>query len=375
MEVGDKVGEDALIKSSYFPNVTVKEFNSWHWQYRNRIKTLSQLSKFFPVDAELSKRSNDELHMAITPYYLNLIDKENYLNDPIYKQAVPSAAEFCDTGFIDPLHEKEQSPVDGIVHRYPDRCLFISTSWCGMYCRFCTRKRQWRQGDMPKSRRQLELMIDYIRKTPVIRDVILSGGDPLSLPLDTLEFILSSLRAIPHVEIIRIGTRFPVVLPQRITDDLVGMVKKYRPVYVNTHFNHVNEITPDSAQACDKFLCAGIPVNNQSVLLRGINDTPEDMLRLCHGLLKISVRPYYLFICDTVVGAEHFRTSIETGVNIIRSMRGFTSGLAIPQLVVDTEGGGGKVPINPDYIVNENEKEILLQNYEGKLFRYQNPFK
>ena len=369
MEVGDKVDEDALIKSSYFSNVTIKEFNSWHWQYRNRIKTISQLAKFFPVDAELLKCSDDELHMAITPYYLNLIDKENYLNDPIYKQAVPSAKEFGDAGLIDSLHEKEQSPVDGIVHRYPDRCLFISTSWCGTYCRFCTRKRQWGQGDMPKSRRQLELMIDYIRKTPIIRDVILSGGDPLSLPLDTLEFILSSLMSISHVEIIRIGTRFPVVLPQRITDDLVGMIKRYRPVYVNTHFNHVNEITPDSAQACDKFLCAGIPVNNQSVLLRGVNDTTEDILRLCHGLLKISVRPYYLFICDAVVGAEHFRTSLETGVNIIKNMRGFTSGLAIPQFVVDTEGGG-KVPINPDYIVDKNEKEIMLKNYEGKLFKY-----
>jgi len=372
MEGGHKVNDDSSLKNIYFPEVSIEEWADWKWQYRNRIKTVLGLSKFLPVDLGLFKRSNHELHMAITPYYLSLIDKKNYHDDPIYKQAVPSPEEFGDAGLADPLHEAEQSPVDGIVHRYPDRCLFISTSWCAMYCRFCTRKRQWEHGEMPKSRRQLEVMLDYIRKTPAIRDVILSGGDPLSLPMDTLEFILSSLRDIPHVEIIRIGTRFPVVLPQRITEDLVAMLKRYRPLYINTHFNHVNEITVESSAACDKLLCAGIPVNNQSVLLRGVNDTTQSMLNLCHGLLKIGVRPYYLFACDKVVGAEHFRTTVETGVNIIKGMRGFTSGLAIPQFVVDTEGGG-KVPVNPDYVVHHVSDGIVLRNYEGRIFKYNNP--
>jgi len=363
-------------RQNYFPHVSDEDWNDWRWQYRNRVRDLETLLKFLPYtpgEARQLKLMESELHIGITPYYLSLIDPSDP-DDPVRKQAAPSALEFTyhSVGIDDPLAEDRDMPLEGLVHRYPDRCLFIATNMCPMYCRHCTRRREWQDGEMPKSRAHLNAMIDYIRQSPQIRDVIFSGGDPLSLPMPVLDYCLSELRKIPHVEIIRIGTRYPVVLPQRIDDELAEVLSRHLPVWMNTHFNHPNEITPEAAAACRKMLAAGVPINNQSVLMRGVNDSVETMLKLCHGLLKIGVRPYYLFQCDPVNGAEHLRTSVWTGVEIIEKMRGFTSGLAIPTFVVDTEGGG-KVPLSPNYLLYATEDSLVLRNYEGKVFQYRNP--
>jgi len=359
-----------------FPDVTDEQWNDWRWQYRNRVRDLAGLAKhlsFTRAEYDQLKLVENQLHIGIPPYYLSLIDPTDP-DDPIRKQAVPCAAEytFHSVGVADPLHEDGEMPVEGLVHRYPDRVLFIATNMCPMYCRHCTRRREWEDGELPKSRPMLDAMIDYIRRTPAIRDVIFSGGDPLSLPLPVLDYCLTELRKIPHVEVIRIGTRFPVVLPQRVTDDVVAVLAKHLPVWVHTHFNHPREITPESTAACLKILKAGIPVNNQSVLLRGVNDTAETMLKLCHGLVRIGVRPYYLFQCDPIRGAEHLRTSVWTGVEILEKMRGHTSGFAIPTFVVDTEGGG-KVPLTPNYLMYATEDSLVLRNFEGRIFQYKNP--
>jgi len=263
--------------------------------------------------------------------------------------------------------------VPGLVHRYPDRVLMVLTDICPMLCRHCTRKREWRYGGWVRPPSEINAMLDYLRRHTEVRDVVISGGDPLTLATSHLEDIISKIRAIRHIEIIRIGTRFPVVLPQRIDDELCAMLSKYGPIWLNTHFNHPHEITPESAAACDRLLKAGVPVNNQSVLLRGVNDSVETMTKLCQGLLKIKVRPYYLFQCDEVQGTEHLRTPVETGVRIIEGMRGHTSGLAVPTFVVDLVDGGGKVPLQPNYVLSMTENELLLKNYEGKVFRYRNP--
>jgi lysine 2,3-aminomutase len=296
-------------------------------------------------------------------------------NDPIRKQAIPTFDEIsmAGMGVEDPLAEAAYSPVPGLVHRYPDRVLLVLTSLCPMLCRHCTRKREWHHGGWVRTAAEVEVMLNYIRQNRAIRDVILSGGDPLTLSTHRLEEIISRLRAIPHVEIIRIGTRFPVVLPQRIDDELCAMLSKYGPIWLNTQFNHYHEITTESALACDRLLRCGVPVNNQSVLLRGINDSIETQTRLCHGLLKIKVRPYYLYQCDEVQGTEHLRTPVETGMNIIEGMRGHTSGLAVPTFVIDLPQGGGKVPLQPNYIRSQTEGELILRNYQGRILCYRNP--
>jgi lysine 2,3-aminomutase len=276
-------------------------------------------------------------------------------------------------GLEDPLSEREESPVPGLVHRYPDRALMVLTDICPMLCRHCTRKREWQGGGWVRPQSEVDAMLAYIREHTEVRDVIISGGDPLTLATRHLEGVISRLRAIDHVEIIRIGTRFPVVLPQRIDAELCDMLSKYGPIWLNTHFNHCREITPESAAACDRLLRAGVPVNNQAVLLRGINDSLEAQKRLCHGLLKIKVRPYYLFQCDEVQGTEHLRTPVGMGIKIIEGMRGHTSGLAVPSFVVDLVNGGGKVPLQPNYVLSMTRDELLLKNYEGKVFRYRNP--
>jgi lysine 2,3-aminomutase len=312
--------------------------------------------------------------LAITPYYLSLIDPDN-ADDPIYKQAVPSVLETAMSfmGLEDPLAEKEDSVVPGLIHRYPDRVLMVLTDICPMLCRHCTRKREWRHGAWTRTSAEIERMLNYIRNNSSIRDVIISGGDPLTLSNQQLENVLSRLREIKHVEIIRIGSRFPVVLPQRIDRELCDLLAKYGPIWLNTHFNHPSELTPEAGEACDRLLKAGIPVNNQSVLLKGINDSVETMIALCHGLLKAKVRPYYLFQCDEVQGTEHLRTPVEVGVKIIEGMRGHTSGLAIPTFVVDLIDGGGKVPLQPNYVLSINTDELILRNYEGNVYRYRNP--
>jgi lysine 2,3-aminomutase len=358
-------------------DVPEAQWKDWHWQLRNRITTLEDLKKVIRLTAEEEEgisRSPGVFRMAIPPYYASLMDALDP-NCPIRKLAVPSVVEFTDQNGLerDPLDEDSDSPVPGLTHRYPDRALFLTTDMCHMYCRHCTRKRVVGAKSMSQARDEIDRRLDYIRKTPSIRDVILSGGDPLMLTDANLEYIVSSLRQIPHLEIIRLGTRAPVTMPQRVTAELTRMLEDYHPIWVNTHFNHPKEITDESAAACDRLLRAGIPVGNQTVLLKGINDCPHIMKRLFQGLLKIRVRPYYLFQCDPVAGVGHFRTSVSKGIEIMEMLRGHTSGLAIPTYVIDAPGGGGKVPVMPNYMISQSSKGVIVRNYEGYITMYEEP--
>jgi lysine 2,3-aminomutase len=370
-------GKPVTGRERFFSGVPDICWNDWKWHFRNRITTIEQLGRYIQLSFEEKSQLETVIRqypLAITPYYLSLINPDDP-DDPIRKQAVPSILETA-MGFMgmeDPLGEKEDSAVPGLVHRYPDRVLMVLTDICPMLCRHCTRKREWRHGAWTRTSAEIERMLNYIRNNSIIRDVIISGGDPLTLSNQQLENVLSRLREIKHVEIIRIGSRFPVVLPQRIDTELCVVLAKYGPIWLNTHFNHPHELTPEAGEACDRLLRAGVPVNNQSVLLRGVNDSVEIMTTLCHELLKAKVRPYYLFQCDEVQGTEHLRTPVEVGVRIIEGMRGYTSGLAVPTFVVDLVQGGGKVPLQPNYVLSMTDKELLLKNYEGKVFCYRNP--
>ncbi len=364
-------------RNRLFAHIPEAQWNDWKWQFRNRITSVEELAGFIHLSAREQaqlKLVTTRYPLSVTPYYLSLFDIYKPC-DPLRKQAIPSFDEFslAGAGVDDPLEETKDSVVPGLVHRYPDRVLMVLTNICPMYCRHCTRKREWRHGGWVRTAGEIQTMLDYIRMKRSIRDVIISGGDPLTLSTQRLEQVISGLRRIEHVEIIRIGTRFPVVLPQRIDNELCTMLSKYGPIWVNTHFNHLKEITPEAAQACDNLLRAGVPVNNQAVLLRGVNDTVEEHTRLCQGLLRIKVRPYYLYQCDEVSGTEHLRTPVEAGIRIIEGMRGHTSGLAIPTFVVDLPHGGGKVPIQPDYMLMHTDGEVVLRNYKYRLFRYRNP--
>ena len=379
-DVGEEPpGKTATNRYAFFGHIPDNVWNDWEWHFRNRITSVEQLAQFIP----LSLKEQAELRLvtmryplSVTPYYLSLINPDDP-DDPIRKQAIPSILEMTmgSIGMEDPLGENKDSVVPGLVHRYPDRVLMIVTNMCPMLCRHCTRKREWQNGGWVRTTAEVEAMLEYIRQHKVIRDVIISGGDPLTLSTRRLEGIITRIREIRHVEIIRIGTRFPVVLPQRIDDELCTMLAKYGPIWLNTHFNHAREITPEAAEACDRLLRSGVPVNNQSVLLRGVNDSVEAQTELCHGLLKTKVRPYYLFQCDEVQGTEHLRTPVEVGIKIIEGMRGYTSGLAVPTFVIDLSQGGGKVPIQPNYVLVQTEDELVLRNYEGRIFRYRNPAK
>jgi lysine 2,3-aminomutase len=361
----------------FFGQIADSLWDDWKWHFRNRITSLEQLARFIPLSAEEQaqlKLVTIKYPLSVTPYYLSLIDPDDP-DDPIRKQAVPSFEEvaLAGIGTEDPLEEKRDSVVPGLVHRYPDRVLMVLTDICPMLCRHCTRKREWQNGGWVRTASEIEAMLDYIRAHQAIRDVVISGGDPLTLSTPHLEDIISRLRRIEHVEIIRIGTRFPVVLPQRIDDELCAMLSKYSPIWLNTHFNHYREITPEAASACDRLVRSGVPVNNQSVLLRGINDSVETQTKLCQGLLKIKVRPYYLFQCDEVEGTEHLRTPVETGLKIIEGMRGYTSGLAVPTFVIDLPQGGGKVPVQPNYILTQTGDKLLVRNYRGHIYQCHNP--
>lgn len=360
-----------------FKNVTDEQWNDWHWQVNNRIETVDELKKYIPLtkeEEEGARKCLQTLRMAITPYYLSLIDP-NDPDDPIRKQAVPTALETIQSpaDLLDPLHEDADSPVKGLTHRYPDRVLLLVTDQCSMYCRHCTRRRFAGQNDQQLPMSQIDNAIDYIEKTPEVRDVLLSGGDPLLLSDENLEYIIKRLRAIPHVEIVRIGSRTPVVMPMRITEHLVNMIKKYHPIWLNTHFNHPNEVTEDSKRACERLADAGIPLGNQSVLLRGVNDCVDVMKKLVHELVKIRVRPYYIYQCDLSMGLEHFRTPVSKGVEIIEGLRGHTSGFCVPTFVVDAPGGGGKIPIMPNYVISESPEKVVLRNYEGVITTYTQP--
>jgi lysine 2,3-aminomutase len=364
-------------RKKMFPEVSDEQWNNWKWQVSHRIETLEELKNCINLTSEEEegiKQSLKTLRMAITPYYLSLINLDAP-NDPVRKQAIPTIAELhqVEADLLDPLHEDEDSPTPGLTHRYPDRVLFLITDQCSMYCRHCTRRRFAGQHDTESPKERINKCIEYIAKTPVIRDVVLSGGDALLINDGMLESILQRLREIPHVEVIRIGTRTPVVCPQRITPELCNMLKKYHQIRVNIHFNHPNEITPESKIACERLADAGINIGNQSVLLRGVNDCPRVMKKLVCEMVKIRVRPYYIYQCDLSMGLEHFRTPVSKGIEIIEYLRGHISGFAVPTFVVDAPGGGGKIPVMPQYMISQSPERVVLRNFEGVITTYTQP--
>jgi len=360
-------------------DATDKDWNNWIWQQQKRVKTMEQLEKVINVtDDERAAfaGSHEMFNMAITPYYAALIDP-NDPNCPIRAQAVPQMGELhiAPEDLEDPLGEERDMPVPGITHRYPDRVLFYTNHNCAMYCRHCTRKRKVADPDSATNSRMIDDGLAYIERTKTIRDVVISGGDALSLSDDKLEYILSRLRAMDHIEIFRIGTRNLVTLPQRITDDFCKMVKKYQPVFIHTHFNHPKECTTEAFDACARLADAGCMINNQMVLLKGVNDDAKIVMELNHKLLMMRVRPYYIFQADLSQGISHFRTPISKGLEIIQALRGWTSGMAVPHYVVDAPGGGGKIPLIPNYVVEhkENEKKWVFKNYKGEKYTYFEP--
>jgi len=358
-------------------HVPDQQWNDWRWQRGHAIRTTEQLSALLALPTEEAaalERLESKYRTAIPPYYFSLIDVDDP-HDPIRLQSVPSSQEETNASgveFDDPLEEDQDSPVPGVTHRYPDRVLLITTPVCSMYCRFCTRKRVTmdREGwDAPSHDEQR--MIEYVRNTPAIHDVILSGGDPLTLPVAKLRWFLTELAAIDHVDVIRVGTRVPVTLPQRLFDsELIELLGSVGKVWIQTHFNHPVEITPEAALACRNLINAGMPVNNHSVLMKGVNDSVETMRSLIRGLLRIKVRPYYLFHCDPVTGAGHFRTSVWKGIEIMEGLRGHISGLGVPTYVVDGLHGAGKIPVMPNYLLSSSDDAVVLRNYEGMIFRY-----
>ncbi|MBS1552189.1 MAG: KamA family radical SAM protein [Bacteroidetes bacterium] len=339
----------------------------WQEMIRNSITTVDHLVEKFNIDKEVAGKLDEFFQARINPYYLSLI---RYPGDPIWLQCVPDIKELEDLDAEDdPLHEDDMSPVPNITHRYPDRALFLVTSQCGLYCRFCTRKRK--VGDQTKiSMRTFESAFRYLEQHTEISDVILSGGDPLMLTDTMLEKILIRLRQIKHIQVIRLGSKMPCVLPQRITPQLVEMLKKYHPIYCNTHFNHPWEITEESKKACGMLADAGIPVGNQCVLMKGVNDNTETMKQLMKGLLAMRVRPYYIYMADLTKGANHFRTPIKVGLDIMDKLRGHISGLAVPHFVVDAPGGGGKIPLLPNYVISQDENKIVLRNFKYNIYEY-----
>jgi len=362
----------------WFPDVTDERWNDWRWQLGHRLTDISELAGLLdpsPEDRALLNERNAEMRVATTPYYLSLADPADR-NDPVLRQVVPDLREFkkAPGDREDPLGEEADTPVKGVVHKYADRALLMTTNFCPVYCRHCTRRRKWKEDENARSPGEIEVMLDYVAGRSEIRDVLISGGEPLALPTTILKRLLDGLVSIRHVEIVRIATRCPVVLPQRFDDELLRLFSERLPLWLVTHFNHPKELTPESAAACRKILKSGVPIANQTVLLKGINDDAETMMDLCRGLLRMGVKPYYLFQCDPVAGTSHFRTSPFRGVEIIAAMRGRVSGLAIPTFAVDTEGGG-KVPMAPDGVVEVSPRELVLRNYEEKLFRYPMPGK
>ncbi|MCB5259196.1 MAG: lysine 2,3-aminomutase [Candidatus Cloacimonetes bacterium] len=356
---------------------TQEQWNDWHWQLKNRITTAVELRKYItllPEEEALFAKQEFSFRMAITPYYLSLIDHNNP-NDPVRMQAIPRVyeSELSDSDMADPLHEDADAPVPGMTHRYPDRVLLLLTDQCAMYCRHCTRRRKAGEHDAPMPKENVDKALEYIREHTEVRDVILSGGDPLTLGDERIDEILERLSKIDHVDIVRLGTRTPVVLPQRITDSLLSVLKKYPFVWLNTHYNHPQEISDTAAKALARLAETGLPLGNQSVLLKGINDHVDVMKALVHKLVKNRVRPYYIYQCDLSEGISHFRTPISRGIEIIESLRGHTSGLCVPTFVVDAPGGGGKIPVMPNYVISQMPGRVVLRNYEGFITSYTEP--
>lgn len=362
------------------PEVKSSNWKDWKWQLKHAIRDISTFEKltrikFKEIERELLEKTIAKFPLSITPYYLSLIDTDDYRNDPFFKQSFPSPMELVVDKYEmrDPLAEDKDSPVPGITHRYPDRVLFHISNICSMYCRHCTRKRKVGDIDSIPAKDEIMKGIEYIKNTPAVRDVLLSGGDPLMLPDDYLDWILTELRKITHVEVIRIGTRMPVVLPYGITDELVAILKKHHPLWINTQFNHPREITDSSKEALRKLADAGIPLGNQSVLLAGVNDCPRIMKKLVHKLVQKRVRPYYLYQCDLSEGLSHFRTPVGKGIEIMESLIGHTSGFAVPTYVIDAPGGGGKIPVMPIYLISWSANKVVLRNYEGVITSYKEP--
>lgn len=362
----------------HFPDATVNDWNDWRWQNRHRVRTLEQLERIVQLSAderEAILRHRGALPVGITPYYLSLVDPADP-NQGLRKTVVPVLDEYVVSRgeATDPLGEDHHSPVPGLVHRYPDRVLLLATNFCSVYCRYCTRARMVGaagEGNIRKS--DIDLAIDYIEHHTEIRDVLISGGDPLSMDEDRLDHILGRLRRIPHVEFLRIGSKQPVVQPMRVTNALTRVLRRYHPLWMSLHFTHPDELTPEVGEACGRLADAGIPLGSQTVLLKGVNDDVETMRQLVHGLLRFRVKPYYLYQCDPISGSAHFRTPVEKGVEIIRGLRGHTTGYAVPTFVVDAPDGGGKIPIAPDYVLGRDGQDLLLTNYAGGSYRYPDP--
>jgi lysine 2,3-aminomutase len=358
----------------------VSKWKDWKWQLKNAVKSVDAFEQLMGIqipfeEKALMEKTIEQFPLSVTPYYLSLIDIANYKNDPVFKQSFPNINELTvlKTDMKDPLSEDSDSPVEGITHRYPDRVLFHVSNVCSMYCRHCTRKRKVGDVDSIPRKAQLVKGIEYIRKTPQVRDVLLSGGDPLMLSDNYLDWLLSEITSIPHVQVVRIGTRMPVVLPYRITNNLVEVLKKYHPLWINTHFNHPREITASSKEALAKLANAGFPLGNQSVLLADVNDCPRIMKELVHKLVQNRVRPYYLYQCDLSEGLSHFRTPVGKGIEIMENLIGHTSGFAVPTYVIDAPGGGGKIPVMPNYIISWSTNKVVLRNYEGIITTYAEP--
>jgi len=359
-----------------YKDVNPLDWEDWRWQLKNRIRSkedLAQVIKLSPEEEKGIDKAKGKLSMAITPYWASIMDTENP-NCPLRRQAVPVSGESLVSPheMTDPCAEDRDSPAPFLVHRYPDRVLLLSTDHCAMYCRHCTRRRlvgeTEKKGENSPSK--FDAAVDYIKSNRKVRDVLISGGDPLILEDEKLEDLISKIRSISHVEFLRLGTRVPVTLPQRITENLVNMLKKYAPIWISIHFNHPKEITRRSKIACDMLADAGIPLGSQTVLLKGINDRPYIMKKLVHELLQIRVRPYYIYQCDPVRGTQHFRTPVATGINIVEKLRGHTSGYAVPIYVIDGPGGGGKIPVGPNYILSQAKGKYVLRNYRGKIYTY-----
>lgn len=365
-------------RAVFFPEATRAEWNDWKWQLRARIRDLATLTRIFDLsvdERDAVGRLGGHLPVGVTPYYASLMSLKDP-GEPIRRTMVPVTGEFVRTPgeADDPLAEDAYMPVEGLVHRYPDRVLFLVTNFCATYCRYCTRARMVGQtGEYHFNTKQYEKAIDYIAATPTIRDVLLSGGDPLTMGDDRLEWILSRLRAIPHLEFLRIGTKVPAVLPQRVTPAFCAMLRKFHPLWMSIHFMHPAEVTPEVKQACERLADAGIPLGSQTVLTAGVNDDVDTMKRLMHALLKIRVRPYYIYQCDPISGSSHFRTPVEKGLEIIEGLRGYTTGYAVPTFVIDAPGGGGKIPLFPDRVIGREGDFVLLKNHEGKTYRYPDP--
>jgi len=364
-------------RRAFYRDVPDKDWNDWRWQSRHRVRKLDQIERMLVLsddERDALVKGESMLPVGITPYYMSLLDREDPMQ-PLRRTVIPVTGEFLRTPgeADDPLGEDGHSPTPGLVHRYPDRVLLLALDFCSTYCRYCTRSRVVGHGEIMPSEVRLEKAFEYIRQTPQIRDVLISGGDPLALSEDKLDWILGNLRAIPHLEFVRIGTKMPAVLPQRVTPALIKVLKKYHPLWMSVHFLHPDECTPEAIVACNRLADAGIPLGSQTVLLKGVNDDVQVMKDLCHRLLMMRVRPYYIYQCDPISGSAHFRTSVSKGLEIIEGLRGHTTGYAVPTYVIDAPGGGGKIPLQPNYIVGRDGDDLLLRNYEGQVYRYPDP--